>query len=846
MSIWKRCAIVLAFAVGPLALSLNTTPAEESAQQSELLNDSLKRQQVEFKNEISPFLNSYCVACHGPDDQSGERRFDVLTGDISDLNSLADYQDILDQLNLGTMPPSDETQPSTDELRKTIKWLTQAIATFHETHRPTPSETVLRRLNAREYKNTIRDLFNLKTLIFDPSHGFPKDRAVDHLDNIGESLVISGYQLERYLDAAEIIVNKAMFPVEQPEIQTWRFTDGFRQQKEIDQVHVKVTGFDHLRLYDVRGADKHEGGYAPIHAFAEGVPEDGVYEIRFLAEAVNRKHPYDPDFLGTDPDEPLRLGIVPGDHLVGHLHKPQPIEPLLAAIDLADKKEWYSVDVWLDAGYTPRFTFENGLMDARNLWSKLIRKYPDDFPKQKRPGIVEARFNAIKYGKLPQIRIHEVEIQGPIYKQWPKPSQQVVLGDDWTEVAATENLPPAQLHRHLHQFLSRAYRRPATDEEIARIVDVIDARSQPGRSNIEALSDGLKTVLCSPNFLYLDEGEEGELSAYALASRLSYFLWSSMPDEELFQLADSGEILKEEVIREQVERMLESPKSSEFLDGFLGSWLTLRDLGSSPPDRKDFSKFYHYDLDRAMRQETIFFAQHLLDENLSVLNFLDSDFTFVNKRLADHYDIDVEFENWYDFQQVALKDNRRGGLLGQASVLTVTANGIDTSPVVRGVWILENLLGTPPTPPPPDIEPLDPDVRGTTTIREQLQKHRDNPACNDCHRSIDPPGFALENFDAIGGWRNSYGKGKPIDASSELATGESFKDVRDFKTLLRKHPDTFLRGLTGKLLAYSMGREIHPTDRPTIDRIVQELDESGHGFRDLIVLVALSEPFRSR
>lgn len=802
-------------------------------------------EQSEFQKSIQPLLTTYCVSCHGKQEQNGERRFDQLTGEITDSNSVVDYQDILDQLNLGEMPPEDEKQPTTDERRRMVAWLTANISSYHATHKSQSAGTVLRRLNAREYRNTIRDLFHLNTVIFDPTTSFPKDRTTDHLDNIGSTLVTSGYLLARYLEAAEQVVDQAMFPATQPEVQTWTFKDGFRQQPEIDQVHRKTSKFEHLILYDVRGADKHEGAYAPIHAFAEGVPFNGYYEIRLNAEAVNRENPYDPRFLGTDPNEPLRLGIVPGDYTVGQLHKPQPIEPLLAQIDLADEAKWYTVRVWLDAGYTPRFSFENGLMDARNLWNKLIKKYPDQFPERKKGGIVEDRYNAIAYGKLPQIHIHEVEIKGPLYDQWPTPSQRAVLGGDWEQVVDSGQISDAQIERHLTAFLSKTYRRPATAEEVRRIAQIIKLRQGQGRTAIEAYGDGLKAALASPNFLYLEEPGSEQLSAYGLASRLSYFLWSSMPDEELLRLADSGELLKEDVIDGQVERMLNDPRSEAFIDGFLGSWLTLNELGASPPDRGSFRAFYHYDLDHAMREETRLFTRYLIDENLSVLNFLDSDFTFVNKRLAKHYGLDAEFDDAFTFKKVSLSDRRRGGLLGQASILTVTANGIDTSPVVRGVWLLENLLGTPPNPPPPDVEPLDPDIRGTTTIRDQLQKHRDNPACHDCHRKIDPLGFALENFDPIGGWRETYGRNKPIDSSGELSNGKAFHGLSEFKQLLLQKPDTFLQGLTEKLLAYSIGRELTPGDRPQLDAITSSLKTDSDGLRDLMKRVALSEPFRS-
>jgi hypothetical protein len=288
--------------------------------------------------------------------------------------------------------------------------------------------------------------------------------------------------------------------------------------------------------------------------------------------------------------------------------------------------------------------------------------------------------------------------------------------------------------------------------------------------------------------------------------------------------------------------MLNDPKSDALVQGFLGSWLGLRELGSTPPDRSSFRDFYHYDLDSAMRQETFLFVRHLIDENLSIRNLLDSDFTFVNRPLAKHYGI--EPPNGFEFQEVLLPDRRRGGLLGQASVLTLTANGIDTSPVVRGVWLLENLLGTPPSPPPPDVEPLDPDVRGATTIRDQLDKHRSNPSCYECHRKIDPLGFALENFDPIGRWRESYDRGAKIDASGELPGGKTFEDVEGLKAVLLDQLDQFASSVTKKLMAYAIGRHVEPTDRPHVDAIVIATGDD-YRLRDMIVQVVLSEPFQN-
>jgi hypothetical protein len=798
-----------------------------------------------FAATVRPFLTKYCMECHGPGKQKGERRFDTLSSAIDGDDTLVDFQDMLDQLNLGAMPPEEAQQPADEERRAVIEWLTGQLAEFHRQRRATGGHAVLRRLNAREYRNTIRDLLQLNMTMFDPTVSFPRDQTSEHLDNLGSTLVTSGYLLSQYLAAADRAIEKAIYPLERPPVQTWTFRSGFRQQPEIDQVHRRTNEFSHLTLYDVIGADKHEGAYAPIHAFADGVPYDGIYEIRLRAEALNRLHPYSPEFLGTDPSEPLRLGIVAGNRRAGELHKPQPMEPLLAELDLADESKWYTVRIWLDAGFTPRFTFRNGLMDARELWGKLVKRYADQFPKPQRGGIVEVRFNAIKYGKLPQIHIHEVEIEGPLYESWPKPSQSAVFGPDCARLLESGSLAEAELRKHLAAFASRAFRRPARPDEIDRVLKVVATRRSEGRSELEAFGDGLKTILCSPGFLYLEPTGEST-SDHALASRLSYFLWASLPDEELLDLAASNRLRDPEVLRSQVNRMLSDPRSDAFVDGFLGSWITLRDLGSTPPDRAKFRSFYHYDLDTAMRRETQLFTRCLIDENLSIVNFLDADFTFVNKRLANHYGLEPPEGNAFDFYRINLPDRRRGGLLGQASVLTVTANGIDTSPVVRGVWLLENILGTPPSPPPPDVEPLDPDIRGATTIRDQLDKHRSVPACYDCHRKIDPLGFALENFDPIGKWRESYENQTAIDPSGELPGGHQFQSIDGLKEILVERKDLFARALTEKLLAYAMGRQIEPADRPHVDKIVGEVRERGYGLRDLIQHVVLSEPFRSQ
>ena len=290
----------------------------------------------DFAKVGRPFLERHCIKCHSGQEPKGEVSLDGFRDSSSLVRDRKTWDKVLKMVRSGEMPPEDRPQPTAAEAEAFVAHVV-AVFDYADRHaKPNPGRVTMRRLNRAEYRNTVRDLLDLNMAMFDPTAGFPRDRTTEHLDNVGDALVTSGYLLQRYLDAADRVIEKALSPAKRPPVQTWRFTDGFRQQPEIDQVHRRTNFFEHITLYDVVGADKHEGAYAPIMPFREGVPHDGVYEIRFQAEAMNRLHPYDPEFLGTDPTEPLRLGIVAGNYLAGPLHKPQPIEPLLAEMDLAD------------------------------------------------------------------------------------------------------------------------------------------------------------------------------------------------------------------------------------------------------------------------------------------------------------------------------------------------------------------------------------------------------------------------------------------------------------------------------------------------------------------------------
>jgi hypothetical protein len=411
----------------------------------------------------------------------------------------------------------------------------------------------------------------------------------------------------------------------------------------------------------------------------------------------------------------------------------------------------------------------------------------------------------------------------------------------------------------LFAFGQRAYRRTLDQPDRDRIEAMYTQRLSEDATPRQAALDTLKMILCSPSFLYLSEitpEEETLLRPFDLASRLSYALWAAPPDEELFDLAQSGQLADPAVLKKQVQRMLRSERANEFVNGFLDSWLNLRDIGNLPPPRKAVPAYYAENLPESMKQETRLFFRHLLDENGPVTDLLDAEYSFVDKKLAKLYGLpEKDTMRLADgFQRVSLAGNRqRGGVLGMAGVLTVSANGVDTSPVTRGVWVLENILGTPPPPPPDDVPTIDANVSGSTTIRERLSKHSQDKTCAVCHRNIDPLGYALETFDPIGRWRTKYPKAKgkgtaaKIDATGKFPSGEEFTNFADFKEkLLETRQQQFTRSLIEKLLAYSTGRHMERADQYQVDDILERVHADGGGLQTMVTEVLTSNLFRSR
>jgi len=524
----------------------------------------------------------------------------------------------------------------------------------------------------------------------------------------------------------------------------------------------------------------------------------------------------------------------------------------LGSFDVTPEPSVNELDVWLLAGETIR-------PDAARLF-------------RSRPGA--ARFHnplAEKDGQ-PGVAFRWLEVEGPLYDEWPTAGHRLLFGDlplkknkNGAQEVASAN-PRKDSERLLRAFMNRAYRRPVGETDVKRFLEVIQRAMKSGGSFADAMIAGYSAVLCSPAFVCLEE-KPGGLDDHALAARLAYFLWNSEPDAPLRAVAARGELHQPDVLRAQAERLLNDPKSGRFVNAFLDYWLDLRRIEATSPDGALYNDYYLDDLlVESATAETQFFFAELLRGDLPARNIVASDFTMLNERLAAHYGLPPVAG--VGLRRVKLpSDSPRGGLLTQASVLKVTANGTTTSPVLRGAWVMERIVGKPPPKPPPSVPAVEPDTRGATTIREQLDKHRTLESCSVCHAKIDPAGFALESFDVMGGFRARYralgggehepGFGKngqpfdfhlaqPVDASGQLPDGRKFQDIRDLKRLLLDDEKQIARNLAQQLVVYATGAPVRFGDRPQIEQVLARADSSHYGVRSLVHEIVQSELFRNK
>jgi len=805
--------------------------------------------------QIDPneFLNEYCIGCHGEEKQKGDRRFDFLDLDFTNEDTAYAWQEILDMINLGDMPPEDEVRPTDTELSGMVSLITPQLDQYYS-RQSQREKTGLRRLNRFQYRNTLKELLGLNMASFDPTKSFPSEEKFEGFENIASKLVTSRYLMEQYLNAASTSIDKILeIPSTPPRIHEHFVADDLWKKRM--EFRAKVNYFVNI---DGKYAEIGTGTGRLYPTHFKGVPMDGYYTITVKAGGAGRQNSYDPSLFKVDLEEPIKIEIFANDASVESARSENPTNREIMTLALEDNKpREYKVRAWLDKGFNFGFRYANGPIDHRRTVLRVQETYhPETITSNYKDVFSNEPSEELEYYlsdvyEGPRVRIYEASIEGPETEVWPPQSYRELFG------ANVDGKFGQDAYRLLRTFARKAFRRPVLNSEIQLYHAFYDRERENGSPEITALADSYKAILCSPHFLYIeapvdesfvDESVTREIERYALASRLSYFLWGSMPDQELLAAADNGSILEPIEMRYQALRMLRDPRAEAFVADFTDGWLGLSGLEQAMPDANKFESYTTYNLGKSMQKETRAFFRHILQGNRDVEEFLDAGYSFVDRNLAKHYGID-HTDLGDDLERVGFpSDSYRGGLLGQAGILTVTANGVDTSPVIRGIWILENLLGTPPSPAPPDVPALEPDIRGATSIRDQLAKHREIATCNECHRKMDPLGFALESFDAIGGYRDFYlagpgGRSIPIDTSGQLPSGEAFKDVRGLKEILLGRKDQFDRCLTEKLMTYALGRELSFSDRPQIDYIIDELKRRGGGLQDLVEIVITSEPF---
>ena len=685
---------------------------------------------------------------------------------------------------------------------------------------PDPGRTTARRLNRTEYNNSVRDLLGVD---FNPSGEFPPDDSGYGFDNIGDVLSMSPSLMEKYVSAAEKVARMALYgaPKMQPtlvKIEPWYVDFDTKSGAKTD--------------YDLTGLSLPSA----LHA-AHRFPVEGDYDIAGLLRG-NRP-------IGS---EPLQVAFWIDGKQVNVLPYPVPASGEVSGVRNQFRVHVTAGEHMLSASFLKIYEGLPVSFHGPNP-SKLPPPPPRNFGGRGRSGTTTAPSNASNNneasGGAVGFFVSNLEIIGP-YNQVTGASEA-----SRRRIFVCAEKTPGCARQIVTGLAGKVYRRPATAQEVNQLAGLVALVQQEGDSFDEGLCLAIERMLISPSFLFLIErdvkGRQGQtmhpVSDYELASRVSYFLWGSTPDDQLLRLAGEQRLRKPEVLTAEVKRMLLDPKAQSLTNDFGGQWLQFRALESHEPERKKFQQYTEYTRISMAKETQLFFA-NIVHEDRPITDFLDAKYTFLNDRLADFYGIPGV--KGPEFRKVDLSGTNREGVLTQGSVLTVSSYANRTSPVIRGKWVLENILNSPPPPPPPDVPTLDEAAVGTTlSMREQLEKHRANAVCASCHSRMDPLGFSLEHFDAIGQWREKDGK-FPIDATGQLPDGRKFEGASGLADVLMSHPDAFAQALTEKMLTYALGRGLESYDRPAVKKIVARLKENQYRFSALVMGVVESLPFQER
>jgi hypothetical protein len=762
----------------------------------------LQSEGSDFDAKIKPILTEHCYDCHGDGMKKGQVTLDLFKDEAEMLAADNLWFRVLNNVRAGVMPPAKKARPTEEEIRTLETWI-KSVAFGLDPNNPDPGRVTVRRLNRVEYQNTIRELMGVN---FNTTEEFPPDDTGYGFDNIGDVLTISPLLLEKYFEAAQKIVVDAVPTVGR--VISEKSVPG-KQFKGGEVNGEQISFYNSAAVTNTTKLDK-----------------EGDYKVTL-----------DLNVRGAFNFDPGRASVI---------FKIDGQEKLRKEFAWDNKRHRFDFEEKLPAG-EHKFTVE---------LEPLVK------PEEKKTFV--------------DLKINSLKVSGPLDpKDWAKtPNYDRFFFKDAPPQESAERKKYAR--EVIARFAKKAFRRPVDEKTIDRLLKIAEEGYTSGGKNFEqGVSQAFLAVLASPRFLYRIEEttapkeKVAALDEYALASRLSYFVWSTMPDEELFRLAESGKLRSN--LKAQVDRMLRDSRSQEFIENFTGQWLQVRDVEGiaineraiffrdsdqpkPPPGERRRNRVepkfeLDFELRRAMQEETQEYFKYVVRENRSVLEMLDSDYTFVNEKLAKVYEIPgVEGKRT---RRVTLPEGSpRGGMLTHGSVLVVTSNPTRTSPVKRGLFVLDNFLGTPPPPPPPDTPELEASEKEfkdrEPTLRETLELHRSSPLCSSCHTRMDPLGLALENFNALGVWREKE-RGQPIDPASKLITGESFDDIKGLKKILaEKRSMDFYRCLTEKLLTYALGRGLEFYDVATVDNIVADLEKDGGRFNTLLMGIIESAPFQKR
>ncbi|KAA5540102.1 DUF1592 domain-containing protein [Roseiconus nitratireducens] len=764
------------------------------------------------------FLQTHCLDCHDGDSGEGGFGLDVILGEsahgLPDPKAMHHWVRVFDRVNDGEMPPDDygevDAKQKAKFLKRTFQWLDQTQSQQIAREGRVPS----RRLTNLQLENTLCDLLSVDIPL---RRLMPQEQRTEGFRNIAEAQAMSHYYLQDHLTVVDAALDAAFERAEDR-------TAGLELEMPPERIANKRKG---QRNRDPEMRQDAAVVWACDMSFYGRISNSrlrdaGWYDITLNASAI--KLPKDRGLWCT-----VRSGECVSR---------APLMSWIGSFEATETPAEYHFTAWIEADHMLEITVTDSMVEKARFQGGQVgfgEGEPQDVPGLAMHSLSIRR--VFPGGEVSDVR---QSLFGDLKVRFDKKSKRWELESE---------APQADLNRQLKRFADRAFRQPVSAEQLRPYEQALHVALENGVASAQALRQAYRALLCSPRFVYFQE-HPGRLDDHAVATRLSYLLTGSMPDAALRKAADRGELRDPQTIMEHTRRLLQGDGLEHFVTDFADQWLDLADIDFTEPDRRRFREFDQV-VQHAMLEETRRFLNTMLVENRPARDLVDADFTWLNNRLAEYYDIDCSLEP-SQWTLVSLADHpRRGGLMTQGAILKVTANGTNTSPVVRGVWVCDRLLGVPIPDPPENVPAIEPDTRGTTTVREMLEKHRSQVECAACHSRIDPPGFALEHFNAAGQWRDRYRignkrsskEGPEVDSAYQLADGREFDSFMEFRDLAATDHDRVARNFAAKVLTYATGREPTFADRKALDEIVAETEEQQHGVRSLIEAVVTSQPF---